>query len=105
MKVKRFFVKLRNKWGIRSTWDIILILIVFALAGSSVLHVSGFVSSFLGFDESTSLGVKVVVRILIIFPVYQILLLMYSFILGQFNFFWEKEKKMGKWIINLFSTK
>ena len=35
-----------------------------------------------------------VLRLLLIFPIYQILLVFVGFIFGQFSFFWEFEKKM-----------
>ncbi|MGG8473459.1 DUF6787 family protein, partial [Rahnella sp. PAMC25617] len=34
------------------------------------------------------------VRLLIIFPLYQVLLVLIGFLLGQFKFFWAFEKKM-----------
>jgi hypothetical protein len=34
------------------------------------------------------------VRILVIFPLYQLLLLCFGWLLGQFSFFWAFEKKM-----------
>ena len=33
-------------------------------------------------------------RITIIFPIYQILILIVGFLFGQFKFFWDFEKKM-----------
>ncbi|HCO85018.1 MAG TPA: diacylglyceryl transferase, partial [Arenibacter sp.] len=33
-------------------------------------------------------------RILLIFPIYQFLLVIYGWLFGQFKFFWEFEKKM-----------
>jgi len=36
---------------------------------------------------------------------YQILLLVYGFIFGQFRFFWEKEKKLVKRIGTVFTRK
>jgi hypothetical protein len=35
-----------------------------------------------------------VLRLLLIFPIYQILLVFVGFIFGQFSFFWNFEKKM-----------
>jgi hypothetical protein len=32
--------------------------------------------------------------VLFLFPTYQVLLLLYGGLLGQFGFFWAKEKKM-----------
>ena len=35
-----------------------------------------------------------ILRILLIFPFYQVLLVIYGWLFGQFKFFWEFEKKM-----------
>jgi hypothetical protein len=43
--------------------------------------------------------------LLLVLPLYQIILLMYGFIFGQFNFFWEKEKQIFRRIGSLFSGK
>jgi hypothetical protein len=36
------------------------------------------------------------IRLLIIFPLYQVLLVVIGFLLGEFKFFWAFEKKMLK---------
>ena len=36
---------------------------------------------------------KFIIRVLIIFPIYQLILLFVAFIFGQFNYFWTFEKK------------
>jgi hypothetical protein len=46
--------------------------------------------------------IKTIAYILFVFPAYQVLLLTYGFILGQFSFFWEKEKKMARWVVSKF---
>jgi len=35
-----------------------------------------------------------VLRLVLIFPIYQVLLVLIGFIFGQFSFFWKFEKKM-----------
>ena len=96
--------KFKRKWGIASTLDIILILIVFSLAGMSIVFVRKPIFNILGIND-LHISIKTIVYILLIFPCYQIFLLIYGTLLGQFKFFWDKEKKMGKWIIRLVSKK
>jgi hypothetical protein len=36
---------------------------------------------------------KTVLYLLLVLPLYQIILLMWGFVFGQFSFFWEKEKQ------------
>jgi hypothetical protein len=38
------------------------------------------------------------VYIPIVFPLYQINLLIFGFLLGQFEFFWEKEKALVRFV-------
>ena len=96
--------KCKKKWGVDSTLDIILILIVFSLAGMSIVFVRKPVFNILGIND-VHIAMKTAVYLLIIFPCYQAFLLIYGALLGQFKFFWDKEKKMGRWIINFVSKK
>jgi hypothetical protein len=91
---KSFLLRLKEKWGITGTTQIILILIVFSLAGSTAVALRQTYFSWLGFGEETSFWLKTFAYILFLFPAYQVLLLAYGFLLGQFQFFWQKELKM-----------
>ena len=102
MKMSEFLDKFKQKWGISSTVDIILIMLAFSLAGLSIVQVRVPVFHLLDIQDA-NMGIKTLVYLAIVFPAYQVFLLFYGFILGQFHFFWEKEKKMGRWIINLLS--
>lgn len=94
--------KLKDKWGVSSVWQVIAILVAFSLAGSSVVFFKKEFFDLLGFNETTATWIKVVTYILFVFPAYQVLLLFYGTVLGQFNFFWEKEKKMFSRIVGVF---
>jgi len=84
--------KFKKKWGINNTLDIVLILIVFSLAGMSIVFVRKPLFFILGINDS-HLVVKTVLYLLIVFPCYQAFLLIYGALLGQFGFFWDKEKR------------
>ena len=87
--------KLKLKWGIESNFQIILILIVFAITGSLSLVVSDPMLNFIGLEkESVSPWIFIPLRLIIVFPVYQVLILIVGFVFGQFKFFWQFEKKM-----------
>jgi hypothetical protein len=87
--------KLRARWGISSNFHLIIILIVFALTGSFSAKLAEPVTDFLGMNlENTASWIYWPIRILLIFPIYQVLLLFFGFIFGQFKFFWNFEKKM-----------
>jgi len=87
--------KLKLKWGIESNFQIILILIVFAITGSLSLVVSDPMLNFIGLEEeNVSPWIFTPLRLIIVFPVYQVLILIVGFVFGQFKFFWQFEKKM-----------
>lgn len=86
--------KLKERWGITSNIQIILILIVFAINGSLSAWLAKPAMELIGlYKESTNGFIYWPLRILIIFPVYQLTLPIVGFIFGQFKFFWNFEKK------------
>ena len=87
--------KLKKRWGIESNFQIILILIVFAITGSTSAKLAGPLCALIGINEETfSWPVYWFFRILLIFPIYQVLLVFFGWLFGQFQFFWQFEKKM-----------
>jgi len=87
--------KLKERWGIESNLQIVLILIVFAVTGSTASYIGKPILSFLDITpESFSTFGYWVVRILILFVMYQFLLVFFGWVFGQFKFFWAFEKKM-----------
>ncbi len=91
----KLFNVLENKWAVTYRWELIAIFIVFAITGSTAARISDPIISFLGIDgENTSGWIYWPIRILLVFPIYQILLLIVGWLFGQFKFFWNFEKKM-----------
>ena len=87
--------KLKNKWGITSNFQLIVILIVFAITGSLSLWVAQPLLDLVGADKGTmNVWLYYPLRIIIIFPAYQVLILIVGWVFGQFNFFWNFEKKV-----------
>jgi len=99
-----FLEKLKKKWGLKNLLQVIIILIVFSLTGMTVVFIRPVIFSWFNFDEQTSLWLKTITYILLIFPMYQILILVYGTIFGQFAFFWEKEKKLFKILTKPFKS-
>jgi len=95
--------KLKSKWGITSNGQVILIMVVFSLAGMAITQCRQPVFHVLGLTEQTPMWIKVVAYLLSIFPLYQLFLLIFGALLGQFRFFWEKEKKMARWMVARFA--
>lgn len=97
--------KLKTKWGIKSNWDVVAILIVFAISGSSIMFVKPIWYSIFGVSEATPTWLKIIIWIAMVFPTYQAFLLIYGFIFGQFKFFWAKEVKMVQIVGRLFKKR
>lgn len=89
--------KLKERWGITSNIQLIIIFLVFAITGFSSLQLAKPFLSLIGIpDTFEPHWLYRMLRLLLIFPIYQILLVFLGFIFGQFSFFWEFEKKMLK---------
>ena len=85
----------KERWNIKSNWQGFVIVLVFAITGSSAAMLSKPILHCLGISKETHhILLYVLLYILILFPVYQILLVSIGFIFGQFTFFWEFEKRM-----------
>ncbi len=89
--------KLKDRWGIQSNFQIIIILLVFSITGSLALRLANPAMSQLELNrESTEAFIYWPIRILIIFPIYQVLLIAIGSLFGQHKFFWNMERKMLK---------
>ena len=83
----------KERWNIKSNWQLFVIIVVFAVTGSSAAYLSKPILSYFGISKSNPWEYYPL-YILLIFPVYQVLLVCFGFIFGQFRFFWAFEKKM-----------
>ncbi len=93
--------KFKQRWGINSNFQVLVIITVFAITGSSSVFLARPLLEFLGFarwdfaPEFFWGGLSYYsIRILTIFPTYQMLLVVYGWLFGQSKFFWAFEKKM-----------
>ena len=86
--------KLKERWGIESNFQLTLIFIVFAITGSASAWLSKPFCFWLGITKADLGFWFTPVRLLLIFPIYQVLLVFIGFLFGQFRFFWALEKKM-----------
>ena len=88
--------KLKQRWGVKTNLQLTIIFIVFAITGSASAWLSKPFCLWLGI-KNEDLGYWFTpVRLLLIFPIYQVLLVSIGFLFGQFKFFWAFEKKMLK---------
>lgn len=92
-KLRSIGTKLKTRWKVESNLQLFLILVAFSLAGSLVLYVRKFVFNLMGITSDTPFLLRFLLWILVVFPSYQVILLIVGSLLGQFKFFWNFEKK------------
>jgi hypothetical protein len=93
--------KLQARWKVESVFQVIVILLVFACTGFTVLFLKRPVFKYLFSAEPIPIPATIIYYILIL-PVYNIFLLFYGFVFGQFRFFWDFEKRFFARIISIF---
>jgi len=87
--------KLKKRWNLTSTWQVVAILIVFSINGSFAAWIAKPAMSFIGLGaETINAWLFWPIRILLIFAIYQTTLPIIGWLFGQFKFFWAFEKKM-----------
>ncbi|MBK0370022.1 DUF6787 family protein [Flavobacterium agrisoli] len=88
--------RLKERWGVTSNLQLTIIFIVFALTGSASAWLSKPFCVWLGISKENVGFWFTPLRLLLIFPIYQVLLVAIGTLFGQFTFFWAFEKKMLK---------
>jgi hypothetical protein len=86
----------KERWGIKSNLQLAIIFIVFAITGSTSAWLSKPFCFWLGILKEDLEYWFTPIRLLLIFPIYQVLLVAIGFLFGQYKFFWAFEKKMLK---------
>jgi hypothetical protein len=100
---KGFLKRLQSKWRLENLWQVVLVLVVFACTGLTVLYIKQPIFDLLGISSDTGSFWKTILYLLFVLPLYQAFLLVYGFIFGQFHFFWEKEKQFIQRVGRLFT--
>lgn len=85
--------KMKNRWQVKNVWQVVVILIVFACTGFTVLFIKKPLLTWLAGDGGNSTLASVLYYIFIL-PLYNAILLVYGFVFGQFQFFYAFEKRM-----------
>lgn len=91
----KLFKFLEKRWKLQYRWEMIRVFIVFAVTGSSSLYVGRPIIKLLGITKENLNPILYWILFIIIGLIfYQILLVTFGWLFGQFQFFWEFEKKM-----------
>lgn len=87
--------KLKQRWNVDSNFQLFIIILVFAITGSTSALIAKPILSFIGITkESVSLWLYYPLYIIIILPIYKVLLFLIGTLFGQRTFFWNFIKKM-----------
>jgi hypothetical protein len=87
--------RLKKRWNLKSGWQVVIILIVFACTGTTVLLIKRPLFEYWFSGNEKPLWASITYWVLIL-PIYNVLLLVYGLIFGQFSFFWNFEKRFLK---------
>ena len=85
--------KLKERWGITSNFQIVIIFIVFGITGTVSAYISGPLTDFIIGGIDIHWLIKLLIRILVLTPIYQVLLLFFGYIFFQYRFFYNFVKK------------
>ena len=85
--------KLIKYFKVSNVFQLFIVFLVFSITGSLAVICGKFVILFFFGGEFQHTNIYWILRILIIFPLYKLLLLVVGAIFGEFEYFWEFEKK------------
>jgi hypothetical protein len=97
MTQPRWIQRLQARWQLKSGLQVILVLLAFACTGFSVMFLKPVITGWL-FRDGGSTWFSILYWVLIL-PIYNLLLLAYGFLFGQFPFFWNFEKRFFRRLI------
>ena len=89
--------KIIDKFNARSFKHLIIIFLVFALSGSASLLMSSLILNAINLKELIVFyPFYLLVRIILLIPIYQLVLIIIATLFGEFRYFWNFEKKFFK---------
>lgn len=84
-----------KRWNLKNRWQLIVILLVFSITGSSSIAIGRPILKIIGITlENLPSLIYYPLFVIISFILYQVFLIGYGWLFGQFSFFWNMEKKM-----------
>ena len=98
--------KIRSFFKVESNYQLFIINLVFAITGTSSLFVADYIlDMLLVTQENYDNYLYWITRIILILPIYQILLIIFGILFGEFSYFWRMEKKTLNKIRSIFKSK
>ena len=84
-----------TRWDIEKPWQVIIIFFVFSITGSSSIIIGRPTLRMIGITlENLNPFIYYPLFIIFSFICYQVFLVLFGWLFGQFHFFWTMEKKM-----------
>ncbi|MBI5150312.1 MAG: hypothetical protein HZA28_06045 [Candidatus Omnitrophica bacterium] len=99
MSGPKFLQGMKTKYNVQTTLELVKIMTVFSLAGMAIVWVRKPIFHALGVTAQTPFILKFLAWLAVVFPTYQINLLIFGFLFGQFSFFWEREKNLWRFLL------
>lgn len=97
-----FIEKLKHRWGVKSALDVLIILLVFTCTGFTSLYIKKPIFEALGIPDMEPRLLRGLCYAFALLIFYNILLLIYGFVFGKFQFFFSFEKRFFGRIVNIF---
>ncbi len=94
--------RIKTKWEIKTDRDFWLIMLAYSLAGMTILPVKKIIFHLVGVTDHTPFWKVVLVYIPLVPPAYQVGLIFFGTLLGQFPFVWGQAKKRGRFLMRPF---
>ena len=82
-----FMDKLKKMFKVSSTYQLVVVFIVFGITGSLSLFISDYVLDILELEN-------LIISIFMVLITYQVLLIIIGTLFGEFKYFWAMEKKI-----------
>ena len=82
-----FMEKLKKIFKVSSTYQLIVVFVVFGITGSLSLFISDYILEILNLSNF-------IITIFMVLIIYQILLIVIGTLFGEFKYFWAMEKKI-----------
>jgi hypothetical protein len=93
MNTSSWIEKLRQRWQLGSIFQVVIVLVVFACTGITIALIKRPLLLFLFGESAAGSTLVTVLYYIFILPLYNVVLLAYGFLFGQFDFFWKFEKR------------
>jgi hypothetical protein len=87
--------KLKERWGITTIYQLLLIIVVFGINGSLSARISSYLMTFIGInDDNTHWFIYYLILLVLVLPIYPFLLMGFGYLFGQSKFFFPFGKRM-----------